>query len=108
MPKEPDDVSSDELARHVQAMHGVPAKFVEAVEVHEKMPDGTTTVWEGAVKVFAIAGHPSGATRVYAWSYPTEGGKRRFHAVLGLGPVDGPAMAVKTAVYAEFQRLQKN
>jgi hypothetical protein len=107
MSTEPDDVSPAELARHVQAMHGVPAKFIEAVEVHEKMADGKTTVWEGAVKVFALAGHPSGATRAYAWSYPTEGGKRRFHAVLGLPPVDGPVMAVKTALYAEYQRLQK-
>jgi len=108
MPNEPDDVSPEELARHVQAMHGAPAKFIEAVEVHEKMPDGKTTVWEGAVKVFALTGHPSGATRAYAWSYETTGGKRRFHAVLGLPPVDGPVMAVKTAMYAEDKRLQRN
>jgi hypothetical protein len=107
MTNAPDDVSPDELARHVQAMHGVPATFIEAVEVAECLPDGRT-VWEGAVKVFALTGHPSGATRAYAWSYPTEGGKRRFHAVLGLPPVNGPVMAVKTAVYAEYQRLQKN
>lgn len=102
MADEPDDVSPEELARHVQAMHGVPASFVEAVEVLEKLPDGRT-VWEGAVKVFSLSGHPSGATRAYAWSYPTEGGRRRFHAVLGLPPVDGPAMAVRTAILAEYR-----
>jgi hypothetical protein len=61
-----DDVSPEELARHVQAMHGVPARFVEAVEVHEKLPDGRT-VWDGAVKVFALTGHPSGAILAYVW-----------------------------------------
>ena len=101
MANEPDDVSPEELARHVQVMHGVPARFVEAVEVHETHEG--RTVWEGAVKVFALTGHPSGATRAYAWSYPTDGGKRRFHAVLGLPPVDGPVMAVRTAVLAEYR-----
>jgi hypothetical protein len=30
------------------------------------------------VKVFALTGHPSGATRAYAWSYRTEGTRRKF------------------------------
>lgn len=51
--------------------------------------------------MFAVE-HPD-ATRVYAWSYETEGGRRRFHAVLGAGPVVGPAEAVRTAVLAEFR-----
>ena len=107
MPNDPeDDVSSEELGRHVQAMHGVPAKFIEAVEVHEKLPDGRT-VWEGAVKVYALTGHPSGATRAYAWSHATEGGRRRFHAVLGLPPVDGPISAVRTAVLAEVRTADR-
>lgn len=97
-----DDLSPAELAKHVQAMHGVPARFVEAVEVREEHEG--RAVWEGAVKVFALTGHPSGATRAYAWSYPTEGGKRRFIAVLGLPPVDSPAMAVRTAVLAQVRQ----
>ena len=36
---------------------------------------------EGEVQVFAVE-HPK-ATRAYAWSHASEGGKRRFHAVLG-------------------------
>jgi hypothetical protein len=71
-------------------MHSVPAKFIEAVEVHEKLPYGAT-VREGAVKIFALAEHPSGAMRAHASSYATEGDKRRFHKVLGLG---GPMMAL--------------
>jgi hypothetical protein len=104
MAKQEDDVSPDELARHVHAIHGVPARFVEAIEVNETH-DGQT-VWEGAVKVFVIDGHPSGATRVYAWSHPTTGGRRRFVAVLGVSPVDGPVMAVRTEVLAQVRDAQ--
>ncbi len=62
-------------------MHGVPARFVEVVEVDERF--NGEIVWQGAVKVFALTGHPSGATRAYAWSYRTEGTRRKFKAVLG-------------------------
>jgi len=37
------DVSNEELAKHVQNLHGVPAQFIEAVEVkeiHEGRPSG--------------------------------------------------------------------
>jgi len=94
-----DDLSPAELAKHVEAMHGVPARFVEAVEVKERHEG--RTVWEGAVKVYAIAGHPSGATKAYAWSYPTEGAKRRFVAILGVSPVDDAVTAVRTAILAQ-------
>jgi len=83
-------------------MHGVPATFVESIEVderHEGKP-----VWQGAVKIFELNGHPSGAKRAYAWSYLTGvGTKRRFMAVLGLPPVDGPVMAVRASILADEQ-----
>jgi hypothetical protein len=96
-----DDVSTDELAMHVERLHRAPAKYLESVEVKETFEG--QTVWQGAVKVFALTGHPSGATRAYAWSYPTGGGKRRFMAVLGLPPVDGPVMAVRASILADQQ-----
>ena len=96
-----DDLSPAELARHVQAMHGVPARFVEAVEICEDHEG--RTAWEGAVKVFDVTGHPSGATR----AYPTEGGRRRVMAVLGLSPVDSPAKAVRTVVLAQVREAQR-
>jgi hypothetical protein len=83
-----DDVSIEELQKAVEHMHGVPARFVEAVEVderHEGKP-----VWQGAVKVFELTGHPSGAKRAYAWSYATTGTKRRFIAILGVSPWTAP------------------
>jgi hypothetical protein len=99
-----DDVPVDELREAVEHMHGVPARFVEAVEVDERFQG--EVVWQGAVKVFALEGHPSGATRAYAWSYRTEGTRRKFKAVLGVPPVDGPVMAVRASIMAEVQRAK--
>jgi hypothetical protein len=100
-----DDVSIDELREAVEHMHGVPARFVEAVEVDERF--NGEVVWQGAVKVFALTGHPSGATRAYAWSHLVEGTRRKFKAVLGVPPVDGPVMAVRASILAE-QQAKKN
>ena len=46
-----DDVSIAELQKAVEHMHGVRARFVEAVEVDERH-DGKP-VWQGGVKVFS-------------------------------------------------------
>jgi hypothetical protein len=99
------DVSNQELQNMVEHMHGVPARFVEAVEVDERFQG--KPVWQGAVKVFELKDHPSGATRAYAWSYITTGTKRRFMAVLGLPPVDGPVMAVRASILAD-QHAKRN
>ena len=101
MPKAPDDVSIAELQKAVEHMHGVPARFVESVEVDERHEG--KRVWQGAVKVFALTGHPSGAKLAYAWSHVTTGTKRRFMAVLGLPPVDVPVMAVRASILADQQ-----
>jgi hypothetical protein len=100
-----DDLAPLELAWYVEQAHGVPAKFVEAVEVKETH-DGKT-VWEGAVKVFSLNGHPSGATRAYAWTYPKANGKRQLVAILGVSPVDTPAMAVRTAILAQVREAER-
>jgi hypothetical protein len=99
-----DDVSIDELREAVEHMHGVAARYVETVEVDERF--NGEVVWQGAVKVFALAGHPSGATRAYAWSYRTEGTRRKFKAVLGVPPVDGPVMAVRASIMADVQKTK--
>jgi hypothetical protein len=100
-----DDISPAELAMHVERLHRVPAKYLESVEVKETHEGAT--VWEGAVKVFALTGHPSGATRAYAWSYPTEGGKRRVMAILGVSPVDDAATAVRAAILAQVREAER-
>jgi hypothetical protein len=89
-----DDVSIDEMREAVEHMHGVPARYVETVEVDERFKG--EVVWQGAVKVFGLTGHPSGATRAYAWSYRTEGTRRKFKAVLGVPPVRRSPLRVST------------
>lgn len=42
----------------------MPARFVEAVEIDERF--NGEVVCQGAVKVFELTRHPSGATRAYA------------------------------------------
>jgi hypothetical protein len=101
-----DDAGLPALLDAIRHLEGCDATWIESVPVHEKDPKGET-VWQGEVQVFDLVGHPK-AKRAYAWSHVTTGTKRRFHVVLHLPPVDGPVMAVKTAVYAEYQRLQKN
>lgn len=85
------------LIEAIRHLHGLEATWLESVpvvETHEGQ-----TVWAGEVQVFAVE-HPK-ASRVYAWSHETDAGKRRFQAVLGAAPVDGPHMAVRAVVLAE-------
>lgn len=82
----------------IRHLHGVEAEWLESVAVHEEH-DGQT-VWAGHVQVFRVD-HPA-CSRVYAWSHESgPGGRRRFHAVLGVPPVDSAEMAVRTSVMAE-------
>ncbi|MDQ6701903.1 MAG: hypothetical protein M3Z96_01750 [Pseudomonadota bacterium] len=63
-------------------------------------------VWEGVVHVFELEGHPK-ATRAYAWSSPIEGSaKRRFFAVLHMGPIKSPLDAVRAAIVAEKKVME--
>ena len=97
-----DDVSIDELREAIEHLHGVPAHSVETVEVDERF--NGEIAWQGAVKVFALDKHPSGATRAYAWSLLLEGTRRRFKAVLGVPPVDSAVMAVRASILADEQK----
>jgi hypothetical protein len=42
------------------------------------------------------------ADRAYAWSYETEGGRRRFFVVLHRPPVDSPITAVQAAIVSDY------
>lgn len=100
-----DDVSVDELREAVEHMHGVPATYLETVEVDERF--NGAPVWQGAVKVFALDKHPSGATRAYAWSVRVDGtARRRFVAILGVPPVTDATMAVRASIMAAEQKKQ--
>ena len=92
------EVTSDELKVHIERLHGGTATLVQSVPVRESFEQHT--VWNGVVHVFELAGHPK-ATRAYAWSSERDDGKRRFYAVLHMGPVTGPVEAVRAAIVAE-------
>lgn len=77
-------------------MHGCEATWIESVPVTET--HNGETVWQGEVQVFEVK-HPK-AKRAYAWSYATEGTKRGFVAVLGLGPVTDAITAVRASIAA--------
>jgi hypothetical protein len=92
-----DPAGTDALITAIKHLHGCTAIFVESVPVRETF--NGEVVWDGEVQVFALADHPK-AKRAYAWSYATEGERRRFMAVLGLPPVTDAVTAVRVAIAA--------
>lgn len=77
----------------ISATHGTDSKLLARVAIHERFEG--ETVWEGEVLVFELLGHPE-AQRCYAWE--VDG---RVTAVLGVGPVDSPAKAIRAAILAD-------
>lgn len=100
-----DEAGNEALRDAIRHMHGCESTFVESVPVHETF-DGQT-VWEGDVEVFDLVGHPQ-ARRCYAWSSSTDTpGRRRFHAVLGVGPITDAVMAVRASIVADARRSSR-
>lgn len=52
--------------------------------------------------MFAVE-HPK-TKRAYAWSLATTGKKRRFHAVLGVTPIDSALKAVQASIVGDVNR----
>ena len=93
------NISPNELRRAVEAKHGCRAGLSksEFVKVHA----AGSTIWEGLVHVFDLAGHPE-AHQAYAWSSPVAGSNRsRQFSVLHLPPVTSPIDAVRVALGLE-------
>jgi hypothetical protein len=86
------------LRKAIRDLHGVDSTWLESLPVHETFQG--QTVWDGTVEVFELVGHPK-AKRAYAWSYATEGTKRRYTAVLGIGPVVDAVTAVRAAIVSD-------
>ena len=85
------------LADAVRHAHGATATFVECVPVVERL--GGRVVWDRAVVVFDLEGHPR-AKRAYAWSAASQSGGRArvFTTVLHEGPIDSPVSAVRASI----------
>ena len=89
----------NQLKEAIELQHGGTASLSQSVPVKET--HAGQTVWEGVVHVFDLADNPK-ATRAYAWSSPFEGStKRLFFAVLRIGGIKSPAVAVRAAIVAE-------
>ena len=98
------EVDPDQLRAAVEGLHGGTATFAQSVPVREAF--GDDMVWEGLVHVFDLTGHPK-ATRAYAWSSPVAGSERRkFYAVLHIGPVASPVDAVRAAIVADHRNAK--
>jgi hypothetical protein len=96
------------LQTAIEQRHNCAAIHRESVHVCETLKG--QTVWEGEVEVYDLSGHPE-AERCYAWSHREKGisGKvlntdnLRLITVLGSRPVNSPQMAVRTAIFYDFQ-----
>jgi hypothetical protein len=95
------EVEPNELKEAVERQHGGIATLAQSAPVKET--HAGTVVWEGIVHVFDLTGHPT-ASRAYAWSSPIEGSdKRRFFAVLHVGPIKSPLDAIRAAIVQEHR-----
>jgi hypothetical protein len=96
-----DDAGVGALREAIRHTHGCDSRHIESVPVRETFEG--ETVWDGEVQVFELIDHRT-AEKAYAWSHETEGGKRRFYAVLHTGPVDGPLAAVRASIIADAKQ----
>ena len=94
-----------ELQDVIRKLHGVESRHVESVSVKEEF--GGKTVWEGAVEVFQLIGHPK-ASLLYAWSHDTDDPKKpkRHVTVLHIAPILSAEAAVRAAIVQEFRNLE--
>ncbi len=95
----------ERLGKAIRDLHGVDSSHLRSEPVHETFQG--ETVWEGVVEVFALTGHPT-AQLAYAWAHETNGGWRRYVAVLGVPPINSAQDAVKAAVMAHIEKQQKH
>ncbi len=95
-----EDIKS--LQDAILSLHGCESTWIRSEAVHETFKG--ETVWKGEVEVFQLQGHPEVET-AYAWSYVTDEktSQRKFHAVLGIPPINSAVDAVRASIAAEGQ-----
>jgi hypothetical protein len=97
-----DDAGIPALTEAIRNLHGLDAEWVGSVPVQQE--HAGQIVWSGEVQVFEVS-HPL-TSRIFAWSHRTDSGKTRFHAVLGMHPLDTPETAVQASILAEAKLVQ--
>ncbi len=90
------------LQEAIRNLHGCGSRWLRSEPIHETFRGAT--VWQGQVEVFQLYGHTE-ARRCYAWSYVTDEktGRQKFHAVLGVTPVNSAVDAVRAVIAADWQ-----
>jgi hypothetical protein len=84
------------LKQAVEALHQCEANYISSEHVRETFEG--TVVWDGAVSLFGVTGHPE-ATMCYAWSaQEVESGARVVYAVLRMEPIDSSRDAVRASL----------
>jgi hypothetical protein len=90
----------EKLREAIRRLHGVESRHVESVPIKEMFQG--KTVWNGAVEVFDLIGHPK-ASRAYAWTHDAEGGKKCDVTVLHVPPIDSPLAAVRASIIQDYR-----
>ena len=84
------------LKQAVEELHGCEANYISSEHVRESL--GDTLVFDGAVSVFGLSGHPA-ATMCYAWSAEEPGGAAPLiYAALRMAPIDSSRDAVRASL----------
>ena len=84
------------LKQSVEELHGCEANYISSEHVRESL--GDTLVFDGAVSLFGLSGHPA-ATMCYAWSTQESGGPvPMVYAALRMAPIDSSRDAVRASL----------
>jgi hypothetical protein len=84
------------LKEAIEELHGCEANYISSEHVRESY--GGTVVWDGAVSLFGVTGHPA-ATMCYAWSAERPGSSSRLiYTVLRMAPIDSSRDAVRASL----------
>ena len=84
------------LKQSVEELHGCEANYISSEHVRESL--GDTLVFDGAVSLFGLSGHPA-ATMCYAWSAQESGGPTPMvYAALRMAPIDSSRDAVRASL----------
>ena len=84
------------LKEAIEELHGCEANYIASEHVRESLAG--TVVWDGAVSLFGLTGHPA-ATMCYAWSAEEAGSDTRtVYAVLRMEPIDSSRDAVRASL----------
>lgn len=94
-----DPAGRQALADAVKHLHGCECRFVEWQTARDEWRG--RLVFDRPVAVFDLVKHPQ-AARAFAWSEAiVDSGKRRFFAVLAVGPIDTATAAVRASLVAD-------